>query len=448
MRTAKAEFRPQFLVRPQVITDNEAEKVLNIIRAGFLPTESLKGDSYREMVIPYGDYYIHGAAIPMEALYRRCGETPMYYETADAQNGRARRIVAFIGFMFKRNASGGMHIRFEDFLEIVKKHVPARWDEDQMTTANWTQATLVPFSNQDFQKCSADSIPGILYNNIGGNHPPFAVNHSERDSRNIAEWVSCEVLKGRKISFCSNINEERCVERYKFSIVTCSDSNIVSQINAKSSEASLVIPREELETPIIPEVWNKTEADHSYKNGLFKESRALDKPTAANINKESRKQDYLVDYPTGSNVKAEKNKCDLCGHCPLEWFHNCVIKPILTLLGIEKINIDSETSTETETAVRIPYPSETTKRHTVSGNQESSIQETGRPAHQVSIKDTAVSRPTTKPSDDYEHPQKTILNAPGPTWYNELTSFTGFDNMGARHSDTVDNADEQAGRYD
>jgi len=229
MRTAVADFRPYFLVRPQIVNDKEAFMLASkgAVQASFYYREALSDDDYRELIFPFKDFVVRGITTPMSGLCRKCGEEPIFNTTEERD---IRRIVAFIGFMFRRNDINAPHIEFCDYLNLIKEYVPQRWNESN-EPKNLDTATLVPFATRYFNEIVNVITPSFSCK-IGRAHSTYAVHTYMNASSDLADFVWNELFTGCGVSFCSNIPDKTFMQFYKFSLITSDKDTVVSEVNA------------------------------------------------------------------------------------------------------------------------------------------------------------------------------------------------------------------------
>ena len=211
-RTRLCDFPSALAVCHSVIDSNEFDKIRKQILSATRSIDSLGQNETRRMIYTCGNYVVAGMVSFLENLADNNIEDEKFFS-----DEKGRSIYAFVGFAFEAKSQSVPHIDKKILWDNFKRYMEPVWERTVLDTQNSNPTDI------DFEKVSmpeptgAESATGITLYTAGSNDVPI-----------FYYWLG-EALKGKAVSFCSNITDFRVVKDKPFDIITTT-TNIIERM--------------------------------------------------------------------------------------------------------------------------------------------------------------------------------------------------------------------------
>ena len=256
-RTRLCDFPSTFAVCPSAFGSGDVQKVRKQVLAATRSIDSMGQNEVRQMVYTCGDLVIAGMVSFLKNLSSNNDEDEKFF-----YDEKGRGIYAFVGFVLKANNQSLPFINKKILWESFKGYMEPIWERTVLDTQ------LSNFKEVDFQitdatePTSGKSVSGMtLY--IKGTD----------DTSIFLYWLS-QALKGKSVSFCSNIIDFKVVKDKPFNIITTT-SNIIDRLkkeNIPPSHTPSISPHRQLKD----NEYGSSYADEK-KNSIQKENSTVGK---------------------------------------------------------------------------------------------------------------------------------------------------------------------------
>ena len=221
-RTRLCDFPSTLAVCPSTIASSEVDNIRKQILSATRSIDSLGQNETRRVIYTCGNYVMAGMVSFLKNLAENNIEDEKFFS-----DEKGRSIYAFVGFVFEAKSQNIPLIDKKILWNNFKRYMEPIWEYTVLETQN-SNPTDVDFENVSITEPSgAESSVGITLYTTGAN-----------DADIFYYWLE-EALKGKKVSFCSNITDFRVVKDKPFNIITTT-TNIIERIKRES--VSQVVP--------------------------------------------------------------------------------------------------------------------------------------------------------------------------------------------------------------
>lgn len=248
-RTRLCDFPSTLAVCPSVLGSSELEQMRRQILTATRSIDSMRQNDVRYMVYTCGSYIVSG----MVSFLKNLTDDPAADEKF-FKDEKGRSIYAFVGFLFPKGTSVTPRLDKKVLWDHFKSYMEPVWERTVLDTqaSNFVEMDFSPAGEMAPPK--TESVAGLTLSIMGAD-----------DASIFSYWLG-QALRGKDVSFCSNITDFRVVKEKSFHIMTTT-ANIVERM--KREATSVPPPR-----PVRSDVIGSTAFDDGKKKTSFRSSSA------------------------------------------------------------------------------------------------------------------------------------------------------------------------------
>lgn len=210
--TRLCDFPSTFTVCPSVLGSDEVNQIRKQVLAATRSIDDLNKNEVRYMVYTSGNNIIAGVVSFLKNLADNNAEDEKFFLDA-----KGRSVYAFVGFVFQ---TGNISIPVLDkkiLWNSFKKYMEPIWERTVLETMASNFNDISFQDTKPSEPTGAESVAGMTLYATGSDSTPI-----------FSYWLG-QALKGKVVSFCSNITDFRVVKDKPFSVITTT-ANIIERM--------------------------------------------------------------------------------------------------------------------------------------------------------------------------------------------------------------------------
>lgn len=215
-RTRSCDFPSPLAVYPSALSSGEAEQVRKQILAATRSIDTMRQDDVRYMVYTCGNYVVAGMVSFLKNLAENSADDEKFFA-----DDKGRSIYAFVGFTFRKGHSITPRIDKKVLWDNFKSYMEPVWDRTVLETRT-SSLVAMDFPEAGMKEpVGAESVAGQTLSIM-----------SADDADVFSHWLG-QALRGKMVSFCSNIADVRVAKEKAFRIITTT-TNIITRMKEEA----------------------------------------------------------------------------------------------------------------------------------------------------------------------------------------------------------------------
>ena len=215
-RTRLCDFPSTFAVCPSAFGGGDIEKVRKQILAVTRSIDSMGQNEVRQMIYTCGDFVIAGMVSFLKNFSGNNTEDEKFFF-----DEKGRSIYAFVGFVFQAKNQSAPLIDRKILWESFKAYMEPVWERTVLDTrsSDFKEIDFAPAISKE--PANGETVYGMTLYTMG-----------TEDTFVFSYWLG-QALKGKSVSFCSNVTDFKVVKDKPFNIITTT-ANIVERMKREN----------------------------------------------------------------------------------------------------------------------------------------------------------------------------------------------------------------------
>ena len=223
-RTRLCDFPSTLAVCPSMLNGREVEQIRKQILAATRSIDSMGQNEVRQMVYTCGSYVIAGMVSFLRNLADGISADEKFYT-----DEKGRSIYAFVGFVFQAGNQSIPVIDKKVLWGSFKNYMEPVWECTVLETVASNFADISFQETMPTEPTGAEFVSGMTLYATGPDSKPIYLY-----------WLG-QALKGKAVSFCSNITDFRVLKDKPFRIIATT-ANIIERIKRETASTRSTNP--------------------------------------------------------------------------------------------------------------------------------------------------------------------------------------------------------------